>query len=107
MQAKRFHERESAKVIGLLGLNGLDTEGRFDLGHVILSQYQENDIDKEGLSAIVDYIFQNKGVEATVTSNPDHLLKLGPLKSLGFKVINEEHKGTLVRTRTEWQERRR
>jgi RimJ/RimL family protein N-acetyltransferase len=97
--------REPAKVIGLLGLNGLDKEGRFDLGHVILTKYQDNDIDKEGLCAMVDYVFENKNVETVVTNNAsEHTEQLAPLESLGFKVVDQYNPGTLILTKAEWEQ---
>ena len=98
--------RDGRKVIGLLGMNGLDGEGRFDLGHVILSEYQDNDIDKEALSAMVGYIFKNKNVETIVTNNAStHVEQLAPLKSLGFKSVDKDNPGTMVITKAEWQQR--
>jgi len=93
------------KVIGLLGLNGLDSEGRFDLGHIVLSEYQDNDMDKEALNAAVEYIFENKNVESIVTNNAsDHAEQLAPLKSLGFRILDPDNPGTLVLTKAEWEQ---
>ncbi len=97
--------RDGEKVIGLLGLNGLDSEGRFDLGHVILSAHQDNDIDKEALKAMVEYILTNKNVESIVTNNASsHTEQLAPLRSIGFKVVDQDNPGTLVLTKAEWEQ---
>jgi RimJ/RimL family protein N-acetyltransferase len=42
--------RESGKLVGLLGINGIDEEKQADLGHVILSHYQDDDHDREASS---------------------------------------------------------
>jgi RimJ/RimL family protein N-acetyltransferase len=76
---------ENGKVVGLLALNGYETEGRFDLGHVIHSDYQDNDIDREALQAIVDHIFRTEDATAVVTHNdPTHREQLAPLVASGF-----------------------
>ena len=99
--------RDGKKVIGLLGLNGLDSEGRFDLGHVILSEYQNNDVDKEALDAMVDYVFENKDVETIVTNNAsEHAEQLAPLKSLGFRIVDKNNPGTLILTKSEWEQQK-
>jgi RimJ/RimL family protein N-acetyltransferase len=94
--------RDPPKVIGLLGLNGLTDEGHFDLGHVILSKHQDNDLDREALAMMVKHIFESKDVQSIVTHNADHPPQLAPLKSLGFKVVDPQHPGALVLTRTDW-----
>ena len=99
--------REANKVIGLLALNGFDANGQLDLGHVILSRYQDNDHDREVLGAMVDHIFGNEAVFSIVTRNaPEHAAQLTPLKALGFKVVNAEEPGELVMTREEWEQGR-
>ena len=98
--------RDGEKVIGLLALNGLDGEGRFDLGHVILSEYQDNDIDREALSAMVEFIFRNKDVETIVTNNAStHVEQVAPLKTLGFRSVNKDDPGIMVITKAEWEQR--
>jgi len=99
--------RDGKKVIGLLGLNGLDGEGRFDLGHIILSEYQNNDVDKEALDAMVDYVFEDKDVETIVTNNAsEHAEQLAPLKSLGFRIVDRDNPGTLILTKSEWEQQK-
>jgi len=95
--------REAKRVIGLLGLNGIGPDNLFDLGHVFLSKYQDNDLDKEAFEAIIDYIFTNLGGLSIVTRNePTHKEQLAPLKALGFLNINPEEKGELVLTKEDW-----
>ena len=96
--------RESKKVIGLIALNEIDPDRQLDLGHVILSKYQDNDLDREALDAMVEHVFKNEDVLSIVTRNaPDHIEQLAPLKDLGFKVVNQEQKGELVLTKAEWE----
>ena len=96
--------RESGKVVGLLAINGIDKQKRLDLGHVILSTYQDNDHDREALQALIQHSMDQHGVRSVITHNdPDHAEQLAPLKSLGLASRNPENKGELVITREEWQ----
>jgi RimJ/RimL family protein N-acetyltransferase len=100
-------ERGSGKVVGLLGLNGIDEEKRLDLGHVVLSRYQDDDQDREVIAALVRHCFDTKDVRAVITHNaPDHAAQLDPLKSLGFTNENPQEAGEWTITREEWEERR-
>lgn len=97
--------RASGKVVGLLALNGTDKEGRLDVGHVILSSYQNDDHDREALQALIRHCFDHLGVRAVVTHNADHAPQLAPLRSLGLTNRNPQDKGELVITREEWEQR--
>ena len=95
--------KETGKVVGLVALNGYETEGRLDLGHVILSDYQDNDIDREALQTMVHHVFQTENPAAIVTHNdPTHREQLAPLLALGFSAAGEAEQGTLVLTKTDW-----
>ena len=60
------------KVIGLISLNGLDENGRMDMGHIIHSDYQNDDIDREAFLIFIDYVFKTTEVKTIVTHNfPD------------------------------------
>ena len=99
--------KETRKVVGLIALNGCGTEGRFDLGHVIHSDYQDNDIDCEALRAMVDHIFLTENPTAIVTHNdPTHREQLAPLVALGFSAAGEAEQGTLVLAKAEWERRK-
>lgn len=98
--------RGSGKVVGLLALNGIDEEQRLDLGHVILSRYQDNDQDREVIAALVQHCFDTQDVRAVVTHNAsDHAAQLAPLQSLGFTNRNPQEAGEWVITREEWKGR--
>jgi [ribosomal protein S5]-alanine N-acetyltransferase len=97
--------RGTAKVVGLLAINGTEADGRLDVGHVILSTYQDNDHDREALRALIQHCFDAKGVPAVITHNdPDHAAQLAPLRSLGFTNKDPENKGELVITKGEWEQ---
>jgi RimJ/RimL family protein N-acetyltransferase len=90
------------KLVGLLALNGPDEQGRFDLGHIIHSRYQDDDHDREALAAIVDLIFRDPSVSLIVTHNAEHPPQLAPLRSLGFRE-GDTAGGELVMGRPQWE----
>ncbi len=101
--------RQTEKVVGLLALNSIDANKQLDLGHVILSKYQDNDYDREALEAIVDYIFKEKGALSIVAHNAsEHAEQVAPLTSLGFRTVYKGTKGEntkegpMVITKAEW-----
>jgi RimJ/RimL family protein N-acetyltransferase len=99
---------EVKKVIGLIALNDVDTNKQLDLGHVILSRYQDNDVDREALQAMVDHVFKTWDVRSIVTRNePTHSKQLAPLRKLGFRNVNKEQQGELVLTKAEWEQGKR
>ena len=99
--------RESGKVVGLLAINGIDENRQLDLGHVILSKYQDNDHDREALEALIQHCFDERGAVSVITRNaPDHAAQLAPLKSLGFTNKNPENRGELVIAKDAWEQRR-
>ena len=95
--------RSNNKVIGLLALNGIDADKRMDLGHVILSTYQDDAVDREALGAMVGHVFSNEEVESIITRNADYAKQLAPLRSLGFTNASNKDKGELVLSRLEWE----
>jgi RimJ/RimL family protein N-acetyltransferase len=98
--------RADEKVIGLLALNGLDEDDRFDLGHIVLSKYQDDDHDREALAAMVELIFGTYGM-FTITAHSAAVLKqTAPLRSLGFTDGNLAE-GELTINKREWDKRRR
>jgi len=76
---------ESATVIGLVAINDIDKQGRQDLGHVIHSQYQDDEIDREALEAAVAFVFNTVEIDVIVTHNDPNHAQLAPLRSLGFQ----------------------
>lgn len=84
------------KVICLLALNGSDEVDRQDLGHVVHSGYQDNDLDREALEAMVRLIFDGTDADTIVTHNTCHEPQLAPLKSLGFERLDAENPGQLA-----------
>ena len=95
------------RVIGLLALNGIDDKQQMDLGHVILTQFQDNEHDREALEAMVNEIFKEDGVKSIVTRNaPEHAAQLAPLKALGFQPVSAKQQGELEIARADWQSKR-
>lgn len=91
----------TGKVIGLLALNGMTDTGSFDLGHIINSKYQDNDIDHEALGAAVAFIFCKTNANTIITNNADYDKQIAPLLSLGFHKYKQSN-GELILTRSEW-----
>ena len=99
--------RDTGKVVGLLGINHITEDKQADVGHVILSKYQDNDLDKEALQAVIQYCFDSRGAQSIITNNAaDHAAQLAPLKSLGFVNTNPKNPGELVINRAQWEQRR-
>jgi RimJ/RimL family protein N-acetyltransferase len=88
-------------VIGLLAINKIDENKQLDLGHVIHSAYQNNDIDREALEMMVDYIFKTMDVESIITRNYPNEEQIAPLKSLGFKKC--ENDGVYIMKKDKWK----
>jgi RimJ/RimL family protein N-acetyltransferase len=100
--------RQARKVVGLIALNNTEAGNRLDLGHVFLSKHQDNDLDKEALGTMVDYVFASMDIAGVVTHNAsDHAAQLAPLKALGFRNVNKSDPGELVLTKAEWEQARK
>jgi hypothetical protein len=67
------------------------------------SKYQDNDLDREALQALVQHCFDCLGVPAVITHNADHEPQLAPLRALGFTNKDPKERGTLVITEEEWE----
>jgi RimJ/RimL family protein N-acetyltransferase len=87
--------RDEKKIIGLICLNGIDENGYMDMGHIIHSDYQNNDIDKEALSMIVDYVLKTMDVKAIITNNDPDIKQNAPLYSIGF-IDRNDNGGQLI-----------
>jgi len=95
--------RDGSGVVGLIALNAVDENARLDLGHVVHSSIQDDDIDREAIGSVVDAIFESLEVPAIVTHNADHEAQLAPLRSLGFARIRGANPGELELTRSAWR----
>ena len=97
--------RNENKVIGLLGINPSSDDfflqnKMIDLGHVIHSDYQNNDIDREAIGLLVEFIFQTMpDVNSIITNNDPNEKQNAPLFSLGF-VNRNESGGELILERS-------
>jgi RimJ/RimL family protein N-acetyltransferase len=92
---------DEKKLIGLLAINKIDENKRLDLGHVLHSAYQDNDIDREALEMMVDYIFKTMDVDSIITGNYPNEEQIAPLKSLGFS--RGENDGVYTMERGRWK----
>ena len=92
------------KIIGFICMNGMDGNGRMDMGHIIHSDYQDNDIDREALSMFVDFIFRTTDSKAIITNNDPDKKQNAPLYSLGFSDRNENG-GQLKLDKVNWKKR--
>ena len=98
--------RGSGKVVGLLAVNRIDANRQADLGHVILSKYQDNDLDREALRALVRYCFEVLGARSIITFNAAEFApQIAPLKSLGFGSTNPAKPGELTLGKAQWERR--
>jgi len=61
------------------------------MGHIIHSDYQNNDIDREALSMFIEYGFETMDIKTIVTHNFPDKKQEAPLYSLGFIDGNMEH----------------
>lgn len=96
--------KKTNHVIGLISLTTQD-EKQSEIGHVILSKYQDNDIDKETIGSVVDHVFTRTETQSIITHNSsDHLGQIEPLKTLGFKNMNAKDRGEYIITRADWEE---
>jgi RimJ/RimL family protein N-acetyltransferase len=94
--------RNEQKVIGLIALNGINEFGQ-DVGHVIHTKYQNNDIDKEALYLIINYIFEKTKIEKIITGNFPNEKQIAPLISLGFVKHDEDQDGVLRIDKERWE----
>jgi RimJ/RimL family protein N-acetyltransferase len=87
--------RDENKIIGLISFNGKDENNRMDMGHIIHSDYQNNDIDREALSMFIEYGFETMDIETIITNNDPGEKQNAPLYSLGFTDRNV-NRGQLI-----------
>ena len=93
--------RSEKKIIGLVCMNGMDQNGYIDMGHIIHSDYQNNEIDREALSMFIDCIFSTTKAKAIITNNDPDEKQNAPLYSLGFTDRNEND-GQLIIEKINW-----
>ena len=98
--------KEKEKIIGLLAINPsndhLLVNKTVDLGHVIHSDFQDNDIDREAIEMIVGFIFRKMiDVEMITTGNFPNEEQIRPLKNLGF-IKDDIEDGIYELKRTNW-----
>jgi RimJ/RimL family protein N-acetyltransferase len=94
--------RSEKKVIGLIALNGLNENGQMDMGHIIHSDYQNDDIDREALSVMIDYVFRTTEAKAIITNNDPDERQNAPLYGLGF-IDRNKNGGQLIIEKNNWK----
>ena len=94
--------RAEKKIIGLICLNGLDEHDRMDMGHIIHSNYQNDDIDREALSMFIAHVFRTTETKVIITNNDPDKKQNAPLYSLGFTDRNENG-GQLIIDKKKWE----
>jgi RimJ/RimL family protein N-acetyltransferase len=98
---------DKEKVIGLLAINPSDDyllqNKKIDLGHVIHSDYQDGDIDREAIEMMVEYIFTiMTDAESITTRNNPNEEQIRPLKNLGF-IKDDKNDGIYDLKKAEWK----
>ena len=93
--------REEKRIIGGIFLNGVDKNGWMDMGHVIHSDYQNNDTDKEAFTLFINHVFEIMEVKAIITNNDPDKKQNAPLYSLGFTDRNSNG-GQLIMEKNNW-----
>jgi RimJ/RimL family protein N-acetyltransferase len=80
--------KSDGRLIGLVRFNGIDEEGRMDLGHMFHTAYRGRGYDTEALRHAVDVAFANPKVRSVIGHNAvDWKGQLTPLIELGFREI--------------------
>jgi len=84
-------ERTDRRMIGLLAFNHISADKQLELGYQIHSGCQNNDIDREALHGIIDFVFKNMDI-ASIQSKTSPLWReqWRPLKALGFTTVNHD-----------------
>jgi hypothetical protein len=76
------------EIIGLLAVNGIESSGALDLGHIFVRSSRENDLDYEAIKGFVSQAFEAAGVQSIVCNNAeDWVDQIEPLKKLGMKIM--------------------
>ena len=101
--ARFIYLRSEEKIIGLICMNGMDQNGYMDMGHIIHSDYQNNEIDREALSMFIQYIFSTTEAKAIITNNDPNEKQNAPLYGLGFTDRNENG-GQLKIEKINWKQ---
>jgi RimJ/RimL family protein N-acetyltransferase len=100
--SRYIYLRGENKIIGFICLNGKDENDQMDMGHIIHSYYQNNDIDREALSMFIEFVFGTMDAKAIITNNDPNEKQNAPLYSLGFTDRNVNG-GQLIMEKSEWK----
>ena len=84
-------ERTGRRMIGLLAFNHISADKQLELGYQIHSSCQNNDIDREALHGMIDFVFKNRDISSIQSKTaPLWREQWLPLKSLGFTTVNHD-----------------
>jgi len=76
------------RLIGFISFNGIDDDGRLDLGHLFHRKLNSQDYDTEALWCMMDHAFTHLGVQAICADNAaEWAAQLAPLRKLGMTVV--------------------
>lgn len=89
--------KPSMNLIGFISYNSVSDEGNLSMGHVWLTAYQDNSLDTEALSIMMQYAFEKMGVNKIFNTNPlECEEQIAPLKSIGMEIV-ETGKASFVK----------
>lgn len=100
-------ERTGRRMIGLLAFNNISADKQLDLGYQIHSSCQNNDIDREALCGIVDFVFKNLDIASIQSKTASQWKEQWlPLETLGFTAVNHDP-GVWKINKTAWNNQKR
>ena len=80
--------KSDGRLVGFIRFNGIDDEGRMDLGHMFHTAYRGQGYDTEALRHAVGVAFADPNVKSIIAHNAvDWDGQLTPLVELGFREI--------------------
>jgi RimJ/RimL family protein N-acetyltransferase len=87
-------ERGSERVIGKIGIYApLDQSRSGEIGFLLNRSYHRRGLVSEALSAVIDYLFKERGVEAITTDvDPRNGASIGILQKHGFELTGTAEK---------------
>jgi len=96
--------RDTGALVAMVALNGMDDDLQMDLGYIIHTRYQDGDLDRELLEAMVACIFAQEGARAVVVRwHPDWSAQFAVPTALGFEAVGDK-RGEMVLTRQVWEQ---
>ena len=91
--------KPSMKLIGFNAYNSVNDDGILDLGHVWHTAYQDNSLDTEAISLMIQYAFEKLSVNGVTAGNPipsECEEQTAPLIAFGMEIIEIREKCSFV-----------